>query len=76
METFHFTKKIVWLIFAAEHLQATAAVREITQLSSTNHKEKITLKVSLVELFAVKLNKPVKTGLLFEFCDRRVKTSF
>lgn len=62
MEPFHFTKQTVWLIFAAEHLQAAAAAaaREITQFSSTNHKDQITLKMSVVELFALKLNKPVK----------------
>ena len=67
MEAFHFTKQAVWLMFAAEHLRAAAtaaaaaaAAREITQFSSTNHKEQIALKMSLVELFALKLNKPVK----------------
>ena len=63
MEPFHFTKQTVWLIFAAEHLRAAAAAaaaREITQFSSTNYKDQITLKMSLVELFALKLNKPVK----------------
>ena len=52
-------------MFAAEHLRAAAtaaaaAAREITQFSSTNYKDQITLKMSLVELFALKLNKPVK----------------
>lgn len=64
MEAFHFTKQTLWLMFAAEHLRAAAtaaaAAREITQFSSTNYKDQITLKMSLVELFALKLNKPVK----------------
>ena len=67
MEAFHFTKQTLWLMFAAEHLRAAATAaaaaataREITQFSSTNYKDQITLKMSLVELFALKLNKPVK----------------
>ena len=66
MEAFHFTKQPLWLMFAAEHLRAAAttaaaaAAREITQFSSTNYKDQITLKMSLVELFALKLNKLVK----------------
>ena len=65
MEAFHFTKQTLWLMFAAEHLRAAAtaaaaaaaaAAREIIQFSSTNYKDQITLKMSLVELFALKLN--------------------